>query len=447
MRNIKLSHKLSQKLLITPQLKAALRLLQLPYPALKNHIEQQIAENPLLQPPNEESLETKINRLLESSKSYSPYSQKQLTVNASERLQPMEKQKLQNISLQDYLLRQLGMTFLTDAELSIAYELINYIDGNGYLRIDLDKFTKEHNLSLDKTTDVLKTIQEFEPSGIGARNLQECLLIQLKNKERETSIAYKIVQSYFKQLSRKKYDIIAKKLNISINEVEKAIKEILSLNPRPGTAVSCEENVAIKPDICVKIHNNKLQVMFNDEDLPKLRINLGHKKLLKDPDTPEEVKQFIKERLKSALWLIRAIEQRQKNSLKVFQAILGIQKQAICKDLSYVKPLSLKDIAKKTGLHLSTVGRIVSHKYIATPQETIKAKDLFSSKLTLEKSGEISSRSVLTKIRNIILAEDKQKPLTDQAISAILHGEGIKVSRRTVAKYRNKLRIPPAFLR
>lgn len=447
MRNIKLAHKLSQKLLITPNLRQALQLLQLPYPALKNYIEQQRAENPLLQPPNEEPLESKINQLLELSKGYSPHSQKQLIVNVNEQLQPVEKQKPQNISLQDYLLHQLGMTFLTDAELSIAYELINYIDGNGYLRIDLDKFAKGHNLSLDKTTGVLKTIQELEPSGVGARSLQECLLIQLKNKEQEDSIAYKIVQSYFKQLSRKKYDVIAKRLNINLDEAKKAVKEILSLNPRPGAVISCEENVAIKPDICVNIHNNKLQVIFNDEDLPKLRINSEHKKLLKDPDVPTEVKQFIKERLKSALWLIKAIEQREENSLKVFRAIVDIQKQAICKDLSYVKPLSLKDIATKTGLHLSTVGRIVSNKYIATPQGTIKAKDLFSSKITLGKNGEISSKSILAKIKNIILAENKQKPLTDQALSVILGDESVKISRRTIAKYRNKLRIPPSFLR
>lgn len=445
MKTIALHHKTTHKLLITPQLKQALLLLALPFLKFKEYLERQIAENPLLQSSSEENLETKINRLLNSKRSDFSFSQAYLNADETGQLQPMETPSLQNLNLQEYLLHQLKMSFLKEEELVIAQELINHIDNNGYLRIPLERFSQDHGFLLDKTENALRAIQELEPFGVGARSLQECLLIQLKNTEKEQTLAYRIVYSCFKELSRKKYDVISKKLNVSLHEVEEAFKQIASLTPKPGSSFSQEENLRIIPDITVKMHKNRACILLKDTELPKLKIASGYKKLLNSPDTPEEIKQFVKERLRSALWLIRSVEQRKQNVLKVFNAVLNIQRQALCKDLSLLKPLNLKDIAKKTNLHLSTVGRIVSNKFISTPYGTIKAKDLFGSKLTLERGGKISGKSVRIKIKEIIL--NANKPLSDQAISTILCNEGIKISRRTVAKYRNLLRIPPSFLR
>ncbi|MDP2938168.1 MAG: RNA polymerase factor sigma-54 [Candidatus Omnitrophota bacterium] len=447
MEKISLSHRLSPKLLITPKLKQALYILQLPYNSLEGYLKEQIAENPLLQSMSKENLEGEIKKILSSNNASYLKNQTYSGSEIDNSMQFSQKEPPQTQNLQDYLLQQLRMTFLNENELLIAEELINHIDSNGYLRVSLEQFSKERDLPLEKIEAVLRAIQSLEPSGIGARNLQECLLIQLKNDEQEQSLAYKIVQSHFKELTKKAYQIIAKKLDVSIAEVKSAIEKIKSLNPRPGTTISQEENnVTIIPDVFVKVYSNKLRLMFNDDNLPQLKVNPFYKKLLKSSAASEETTRFIKERLKSALWLIEAVKQRQNNMIKVIKAIAEIQKQAMRKDLSYLKPLGLKDIAHKTGLHLSTVARIASNKYIATPQGTLRIKDLFSPKLTLNKGGSISRKNVLSRIKNIVCI-DKQKPLFDQAIADILRKNGINISRRTVTKYRNLLKIPPVFLR
>lgn len=447
MEKISLSHRLYQKLLITPKLKQALYILQLPHYSLKEYLKQQIAENPLLQSLSDENLEAEIKKILSSNTSSYPKNETYADSGTDEHMRLVQKEPPQTQNLHDYLLQQLRMTFLNEDELSIAQELINNIDSNGYLRISSQQFCKEHDLPLDKVETILKTIQSLEPSGVGARNLQECLLIQLENDEQEQSLTYRIAHLCFKELSRKKYSIIAKKLDVSIAEVKRAVEKIKTLNPRPGTIISHEENnVTIIPDIFVKVHGNRIRLILNDNNLPKLRINSYYKRLLRSSVTSEETTQFIKERLKGALWLIDAVKQRQNNMIKVMKTITNIQKQALCKDLSYLKSLKLKDIADKTGLHISTVGRIASNKYIATPRGTLRIKDLFSPKLILNKGGSISQKNILSRIKNII-CNNKQKPLSDQAIADMLRKDGINISRRTVTKYRNLLKILPSFLR
>lgn len=447
MKRISLSHRLTQKLLITPKLRQALYILQLPYCSLETYLQKQIAENPLLQSLNKENLEGEIKKILISNTSSYQKNQTYTDRGADENIQFLQRESPQTQNLQDYLLQQLRMTFLNEDELSIAEELINHIDSNGYLQIPIEQFAKEQDISLDKIEAVLNTMQSLDPSGIGARNLQECLLIQLKNNEQEQSLAYKIIQLHFKELAKKAYQTIAKKLAVTLEEVERAVKKIKALNPRPGTVIAQEENNAtIIPDVFVKVHGNGIRLMLNDDNLPQLKINPYYKKLLKSSTASEETTRFIKERLKSALWFIEAVKQRQNNMIKVIKAIAEIQKQAMRKDLSYLKPLGLKDIAHKTGLHLSTVARIVSHKYIATPQGTIRAKDLFGPKLYLNKGGATSRKIVLSRIQKIVL-DNKQTRLSDQAIAEALHKEGIRISRRTVTKYRNLLKIPPTFLR
>lgn len=447
MKEIGLLHRLSPRLLITPKLKQALHILQLPYYSLEDYLKQRIAENPLLQSLSKENLEAEIKKILSSNTSSYPKNETYADSGTDEHMRLVQKEPPQTQNLHDYLLQQLKMTFLNEDGLSIAEELINHIDTNGYLRLPLEHFAKEHGLTLDKIEAVLKAIQSLEPSGIGARNLQECLLIQLKNDEQEQSLAYRIAHLCFKELSRKKYSIIAKKLGVSIAEAKRAVEKIKTLNPRPGTTISQEENnVTIIPDVFVKVYSNKLRLMFNDDNLPKLKINSYYKRLLQSSVASEETTQFIKERLKSALWLIEAVKQRQNNMIKVMKTITDIQKQALCKDLSYLKSLRLKDIADKTGLHISTIGRIASNKYIATPQGTLRIKDLFSPKISLDKGGSISQKNILSRIKNII-CNSKQKPLSDQAIADMLRKDGINISRRTVTKYRNLLKILPSFLR
>ncbi|MFH1478562.1 MAG: RNA polymerase factor sigma-54 [Candidatus Omnitrophota bacterium] len=446
MKTLKISHKLSQRLLITPQLKQALYLLQLPLPALRKYIEQKLSENPLLQPPDKEPLDAKIKKILDSNINYLDIGKSDSNY-TNVQIQPIEKQKPDSPNLQDYLLHQLRMTFLNDDELVIAEEIIANIDDNGYLKAPLDKLAEDIKSPLDKIEKVLHVIQALDPPGIGARDLQECLLIQLRNNQREESLAFNIVKSYFKELGRKKYQIISKKLNIDIDKIKSAIREITSLNPKPGAAFSNNENIDIIPDIIVKPYKNRFRIMFNKKWQPKLKINPQHRKILKDPTASEDVKQFINERLKNALWLIKSVAERQKNILRVTDAIVKIQRYAILNDLSYVRPLTLKDIADRTHLHLSTVARIVANKYIATPQRTFCLKDLFGRLIKSDRTVPVSNKYILSKIQNIILLENKGKPITDQTISNILSKKGIKISRRTIAKYRDKLKILPSYLR
>lgn len=443
MTGLKLSHKVSLKLAITPQLKQALYVLQLPHMALKEYLVKQISENPLLQSSDGESLDAKIKNILNSRRDAPQYDRS----SSSEIIDAQLVEKHSGPSLNEHLLHQLRMSFLSEEDLSTAQELISTIDSNGYLRMPLYKLAKERNLILDKADEILKIIQFFDPPGVGARNLRECLLIQLKHKQQERSLAYKIIDCYFKELSRKKYGTIAKKLNTNIHKVKEAVNKITSLNPKPGAAFSKNTNIAIVPDFTVRIHKNNLCIDLNKTYLPKLKLNSEYRKLLNDPATTDEVRQFINSRLRNAVWLIKAMEQKQKNSLRVMRAVLGTQKQALSKGLFHLKPLTLKNIAAKTGLHISTVSRIISNKYIDTPQGTIRAKDLFSPRFITASKGAVSRSEILRKIHKLIKDGKTTKALTDRTIADTLSKSGIKISRRTITKYRNSLRISSSFLR
>jgi len=403
MKKVCLEHKTSHKLLITPRLRQALRLLEMPFAEFQKYLSGQVEENPLLQAASGQVLLGKIHQLMGNLKDtplgrhLQPSGDEQKEITAS-----------QGLSFQEYLLHQLAMAGLDDEEAAIASELINYIDNNGYLRLNLEQFCKDRAYPLNKAQNALCAIQELEPSGVGARDLRECLLIQLKNNQEEQSLAYRIAYSCFKELGGKKAAAISKKLGVSIDEAGRALRRIASLAPKPAGSFYRQEAPAVIPDITVEAGRKGMRILTKDRDLPKLRINARYKRLLAGADTPEDIKNFIKERLSSALWLINAAQVRRSNVPKVFKAISIAQKKALCKGLSFIKPLTLKDISKKTGLHTSTVGRIVANKFVAAPCGTIKAKDLFSSKLSMDKGGDISAKSVRARIKDMLLGANRQ---------------------------------------
>jgi len=446
MEQIKLSHKLSQKLALTPQLIQAVHLLRLPLPALQEHIKKQIEENPLLQPLGLEDLSSKIKAFL-SSNSERPHSIRLGSTDLYNKELLLENRQPDTDNLHDHLLHQLRMTFLSDEELAVGEHIIDSIDSNGYIEIPLSQLSNDTGFPLERVEKILFVIQTFDPPGVGGRDLRECLLIQLKVKEMERSLAHTIVKSYFKELTRKNLTVLSKKTSVSIDDVKQAIKIISSLNPKPGAIFSRDKNVTVVPDVIVTKHKNALKIKLNEKELPGLNINPNYLKLLKDQNTSQEVKQFIAERLKNAIWLTKTMEERRNNILKVINAIVKIQKQAILKNLSHIKPLTLAEVAKISGLHHSTVSRIVANKYASTPHGTVKIRDFFSGKYTLSDGSLISSKSILLKIRDIILKGNKKTPLTDKAISDILQKDGIQISRRTVAKHRKKLNIPSSFFR
>lgn len=440
----KLTPHVSPKLRVTVKLIQALNLLRLATPALKEYLDKSISENPLLQPIDLENLQSKIKSLIFSSGRNSAGKIGLTSLDGISNYSENLKSGTDN--LHDHLLHQLKTSFLNDNELAIGENIIECLDSNGYLASSLADLSQKHKIPLQAVEKVLATIQTFDPPGVGAKNLQECLLIQLKVKDMEHSLAYKIVKLFFKELSRKKLDAIYKNTGASEDEIRKAVKIITSLNPKPGATFGPDNNAAIIPDIIITKHGNKLKIALNEKELPSLSINSNYTKLLRDQNASQEVKEFIAERLKNAMWFTKAMEERRNNVLRVINAIVKIQKQAILKNLSYIKPLTLVEVAKISGLHHSTVSRIVSNKYASTPQGTIKIKDLFSGKYKLSNGSFISNKNILSKIQHII-TKSKKIPLTDKAIADILQKDGIRISRRAVAKYRKKLNIPSSFFR
>src|SRR3989338_9219378 len=396
MRNHNLSPRVSPKLRVTAKLIQALNLLKLATPALKEYLDKSISENPLLQASDLESLYSNIKTLIFSD--HDRVSTTHLTASGeiSDYAQNIESA---SINLHDHLLHQLKTSFLNDNELTIGEDII------------------------------------------------ECLLIQLKIKTMEHSLAYVIVKSFFKELARKNISLVAKKTGNSTDKLKEAMKIITSLSPKPGTVFSRDENLTVIPDAIITKHKNCLRVKLNEKELPSLNINLNYLKLLRDQNTSQEVKQFITERLKNAIWLKKAMEERRNNVLKVIHAIVKIQRDAILRGLSYLKPLTLTEIAKISSLHHSTVSRIVANTYASTPQCTIRIKDLFSGKYKLSDGSVISSKRILLKILDITLMGNKKTPLTDRAMADILRKNGIQISRRTIAKYRKKINIPSSFFR
>ena len=440
----KLTPHVSPKLRVTTKLIQALHLLKLTTPALKEYLDKSILENPLLQPADLEDLYSNIKSLLFSGRNSTD---KTRLITADKISNYAENLQSDTVSLHDHLLLQLKTSFLNDDELTIGEDIIECLDSNGYLTSSLAELSQKHNKPIQIAEKILNVIQTFDPPGVGARSLQECLLIQLKINGLEDSVSYKIVKSFFKELSRKKLDTISKDTGASIEKVRKAVKIITSLNPKPGAVFSRDKNVTVIPDIILTKHKNHLKIELNEKELPSLNINSNYLKLLQDQNASQEVKQFITERLKNALWLIKATEERRNNIIKVMNAIVKIQKQAILIGFSHIKPLTLTEIAKISNLHHSTISRIVANKYALTSQGTIKIKDLFSGKYELSDGSAISSKNILSKIQRIIIKGNKKIPLTDKAIADILQKDGIRISRRTVAKYRKKLNIASSFFR
>ncbi|MBD3288362.1 RNA polymerase factor sigma-54 [candidate division KSB1 bacterium] len=351
-------------------------------------------------------------------------------------------------ALPDHLLSQLHMTKLSDIEMAIGEEIIWNIGEDGYLKADVDDIAENYNVSEDTVEKVLNSIQRFDPVGIGARNLQECLLIQLLEMEKPPELAVVILRDHFDDFKNKRFEKITKKLGITLDDFKKALDEITKLNPKPGEGyIEINQNYII-PDITVEKDNGDYKILLNDWNVPHLRINHSYKKLLLDKkNTSKETKDYIKQRLESARWLINSIHQRRLTILKVVEAILDRQRDFFDKGKNFIKPMILKDIADEIGMDISTVSRVTNGKYVQTDYGVFELKYFFSEKIKRDNGEDVSNKKVRNKIKEIISKEDPQKPYNDQKIADILKSEGFNVARRTVAKYREQMMIPVSRLR
>jgi len=369
-------------------------------------------------------------------------------------------------TLHDLLIDQLGMLSLDERRFKIAEQIVGSIDDDGYLRRELssivDDLAFRQNIDAPEAEieEIIKLIQQFDPSGVGARDLQECLMLQLQRQQvdgREVSLAIKVVEKYFDEFTKKHYEKIQRGLNITDDELKDVINLILKLNPRPGGNVG-EINKAesyIIPDFFIINNAGKLELTLNSKNAPDLRISEGYRDMLKEYDrgTKKDKRQkeavlFIKQKIDSAKWFIDMIKQRQNTLLNTMGAIMHYQKEFfLTGDETTLKPMILKDIAEITGLDISTVSRVANSKFVQTEFGTYRLKFFFSESLSTDSGEEVSTREVKKILSDLVEAENKKKPLSDERLTELLQEKGYNIARRTVAKYREQLNIPVARLR
>ncbi|MHB8484030.1 MAG: RNA polymerase factor sigma-54, partial [Nitrospiria bacterium] len=324
------------------------------------------------------------------------------------------------------------------------------IDENGYLCSSVEEIAESAKVGAEKVEKVLKVIQSLDPSGVGARDLKECLLIQVDQLNLKKSVVEGMINWHLEDLEKKRYSAIARNLGISLEEVIHCAKIIEHLEPKPGRPFSFNDNQHVMPDVLVVKSNHDYLVFLNDDGFPKLKISSYYKKVLRDKGKEhEDTKTYLDDKLRSALWLIRSIEQRNRTILKVAESIVKFQKEFFDKGITYLKPLVLRQIAEDISMHESTISRVTTNKYMYSPQGIFEFKYFFNSSIqrTNGEGDNLSSVSVKEMIKNLILEEEPRKPLKDQDIVNFLKSKQIEVARRTVAKYRTILNIPPATRR
>ncbi len=462
--------KLTQQLVLTPQLQQAIKLLQMNRLELEQAIRQEAEINPLLEQDLEDhqtiSLEEITQGPLENGfglASESPLGPQAVSdfdwdryfqdtgsaypsfsFEAKEALD-FESRLSKSENLTSHLLWQLYLSEFDEKKRAIGEYIIGNLDERGYLPLSIEEIAKDLETSPEEVTLVLKRIQFFDPVGVAARDLRECLLIQLEYLGLKDSLAAKIVAHHLKELERFQLENIAKKCQVTLEEVKAAFEVIRGLDPIPARNFSDEEPQYIEPDVLVEKEGGKWVVRLYDEGLPRLRISPYYRRLLKDDRLPHQVKQYIKKKLRSAVWLIKSIEQRNRTLLRVSESIMKFQEEFLEKGIAGLKPLILRDVAQDLDLHESTVSRVTTGKYIDTPHGIFELKFFFSSGYTSTSGDQISTETVKQFIKEIVAQEDPSRPFSDQKIADILRARyNVKIARRTVAKYRDLLGILPA---
>ncbi len=452
---VKLRLGMQQKLVMTPRLQQALKLLQMPTLKLQQVLKQEILENPLLEEADEleeEEIEEEEEEEEEEEDNidWEDYFETGFNMGGGygedeEKEDFMERVPVARESFSEHLMSQLRLISENEVVRKIGEYIIGSFDDSGYLTCTVEEIARAVGEKEEKVEEILEKIQNFDPSGVGARDLRESLLIQLRAREMEDSLAARIVRDYFEEFKKKKYMDISKKLKVPVKEVQDMAKVIGALNPKPGLEIISEGPTYVIPDLVVERVGEKYVVYLNDRNLPRLRISQSYRdELDQNASISQKTKEFITGRLKSAKWLIQTIEQRRRTMIRVMESIVEEQREFFEKGAAYLKPLTLQQIAAQIGMHESTVSRVTTNKYVQTPRGVFELKYFFSSRLNTRSGEEVSARSAKLKIREIIKNEDSKKPLSDQKIADILKDEGLIIARRTVAKYREQLGILPA---
>jgi RNA polymerase sigma-54 factor len=463
---------LNQSLRMTPQLQQAIKLLQLSRIELEAAVRKELDENPILEE-TQEIKEEDLQRAKEAdaeiqgdpTTSQDQDPQKQDEFEWDNYLEGNQKNKLassgssneeimnyENVlkttqTLHDHLSWQVKMYGFGDEEELVADALISYIDDDGYLNISLEEIAETENFNLEDLKLTLESIQEFDPPGVGARDLKECLIIQARHLEEDTNDLIDLINNHLKDLEKKNYEAIAKGLNRDVQEVVEMCKIIYSMDPKPGRAYMIDDTQYVTPDVYVYKVGDDYVVSMNDEGLPRLKISNFYKNMLKVKDKGDKTQEYVQEKLRAAVWLIKSIHQRQRTIYKVVESIVKHQKEFFNKGASFIKPMVLRDIAADIGMHESTVSRVTTAKYVHTPQGIYELKYFFNSGINTTDGESLASESVKLKIKDLVAKENVKSPLSDQKIVDLLKKDGIEIARRTVAKYRDLLKILPSSRR
>lgn len=489
MLNQKLQQKLLQKL--SPQQILLMKLLQIPSIALEQRIKQEIEENPALEETQEDETEEVSGDEIDDSDDFEEregdedeYDNSEdefdlddyidedeipdYRLNVNNTSADDERRDIpfvSGVSFHDMLVSQLRLRDLDEKQYEIALNIIGNLDDSGYLNRDLFSmvddlaFSQNIQTTREELLELLKVIQDLDPPGVGARNLQECLLIQLKRKESGDKVldtARLIIDRYFNEFTKKHYDKILRKAKITEEELKDAIHVILSLNPKPGNSLSetTRSNHYIIPDFIIYNNNGDLELQLNSKNTPELRLNRNYVDMLeaysqtKDKKKHKDTITFVKQKIDSAKWFIDAIRQRQNTLYTTMEAIMNYQKEYfLTGDETKLRPMILKDIAEIVHLDISTISRVANSKYVQTPFGTFLLKSFFSESMQTDSGTEVSTREIKKILSDCIESEDKSKPLTDEQLTGILKEKGYNIARRTVAKYREQMNIPVARLR
>ncbi|OGF96711.1 MAG: RNA polymerase sigma-54 factor [Candidatus Glassbacteria bacterium GWA2_58_10] len=360
-----------------------------------------------------------------------------------------ERAPINGRSLYEYLTEQLVLLKLDDRQLRIGEEIIGDISDDGYLTSSVSEIAFRLREEETAVEEVLKLIQTLDPLGVGARDLKECLLIQLRDTAEEDELVYKLVDEYFEQLSKRHWQEIARETGLSLKEIQNAADQIAHLEPKPGRLYnSSKEDNYVIPDLIVEKVEGEYGVYINDSNLPRLRLSRAYQDIARNRKSfTGEAKDFIYNKLNSANWLIQAIEQRKQTMLKVMRYIVDKQHDFLEHGISHLKPLTLREVSEAINMHESTISRVTNDKYCQTPRGVFQLKFFFSVGLASDTGEDVSARGIKDKISKMIEAEEPSKPLTDQEIVARLKVDGLQIARRTVAKYRDQMGILPARMR
>ncbi len=464
----------TQKLIMTPRLQQALKLLQVPTLELQQILKQEVLQNPLLEEVDEVTEQEDIDREASADEQNNEESEdpaEEDPIDWAEYLQDgsldrtyvpqsetsmefLEKVPVTRTTLAESLLEQLHFLNLPKESMRIAEFLIGSLDDRGWVVTPMDDIVDSLEVPAEDVEKVLRVVQALEPAGVGARGLRECLLIQLDARGDHDTLAFNMIHNCFDHLVNRRFPEIARLLKVTVLEVQTAADEIATLNPRPGTSVSAEDPKYVVPDLLIERVDDEYVVMLNDRNVPRLRISSAYESVIaankRKPDATIEQKQtreYIQGKLASAKWLIQTIEQRRRTMIKVMTCIVREQREFFEKGIACLRPLTLAAVARQIDMHESTVSRVCSGKYVQTPRGVFELKFFFSSGLATDDGEDVSARTAKDIIKGLIDEEDKKDPLSDQRIAELLHEKGLQIARRTVAKYREQLQILPARLR